>query len=70
MISSFPPFKFDLLILLLEPIEQNVHGSKGVYELVYFVKESKMLEKFKKHAIQSDKCTDGKDQDEIENLVI
>lgn len=31
----------------LEPIEQNVNGNKGIYELVYFVKDSKSLERFK-----------------------
>ena len=39
-----------LLIIIAEPIEQNVHGNKGVYELVYFVKESKAIERFKKQA--------------------
>jgi len=33
--------------LFLEPIEQNVNGSRGIYELVYFVKDSKSLERFK-----------------------
>lgn len=31
------------LISIIEPIEQNVNGNKGVYELVYIVKESKSL---------------------------
>jgi len=27
----------------IEPIEQNVNGSKGVYELVYFLKDSRPI---------------------------
>ncbi|MFS8160266.1 MAG: hypothetical protein ACMG6E_08685 [Candidatus Roizmanbacteria bacterium] len=53
----------------IEPIEQNVHGTKGVYELVYFIKESKSLERFKKHALESDKCIQGKTPEEVERLV-
>jgi len=30
----------------LEPIEQNVFGSKGIYELIYFVKDSRSLDRF------------------------
>jgi len=44
----------------LEPIEQNVNGSKGVYELVYFLKESKPIERFKKMAIENEKHLAGK----------
>jgi hypothetical protein len=58
------------MLSFLEPIEQNVHGSKGIYELVYFVKESKSLSKFRKHALESDRCTDNKTNEEIEKLVI
>jgi hypothetical protein len=46
-----------------------VHGTKGVYELVYFIKESKSLERFKKHALESDKCIQGKTPEEVERLV-
>lgn len=53
----------------LEPIEQNVHGNKGVYELVYFMKESKSLERFRKQAQEFDKLIEGKSDDEIERLV-
>ena len=35
------------IIFDLEPIEQNVSGTKGIYELVYFVKDSKSLKRFK-----------------------
>ena len=53
----------------IEPIEQNVHGAKGVYELVYFMKESKSLDRFKRQAQHLDKLLDGKNDDEVERLV-
>ena len=59
-----------LIIFWSEPIEQNVHGNKGIYELVYFMKDSKSLDKFKKHAIDFDCLVEGKSTDEIENLVL
>lgn len=31
-----------------KPIEQNINGSKGVYELVYFMKDSKALDRFQR----------------------
>jgi hypothetical protein len=46
-----------------------VYGSKGIYELVYFVKESKSLERFKKAALESDKLIENKNVEEIEKLV-
>ena len=58
-----------IFIVLLEPIEQNVHGTRGVYELVYFVKESKSIERFRKQAEDLHKVTEGKTDDEIERLV-
>jgi len=33
-----------------KPIEQNVHGKKGIYELVYFIKESRSLDRFRRSA--------------------
>ena len=55
--------------LFIEPIEQNVHGNKGVYELVYFIKESKSLQKFKKQAQDLDRMTNSKSDEDIEKLV-
>ena len=46
-----------------------MYGSKGIYELVYFVKESKSLERFRKNALDSDKLIENKGVDEIEKLV-
>jgi jumonji domain-containing protein 2 len=55
-------------LVVRKPIEQNVHGTKGIYELVYFIKESKPVERFKKMVIDLDKLTDGKSDLEIESL--
>jgi hypothetical protein len=33
-----------------KPIEQNVTGNDGIYELVYQKKESRSLKRFKKNA--------------------
>ena len=57
------------LITFIEPIEQNVHGSKGVYELVYFMKDSKTLERFRKSSSTFDKYNLGKNENEMEKLV-
>jgi hypothetical protein len=46
-----------------------VHGNKGVYELVYFVKESKSLDRFKKQSTEFDKLVEGKSDEEVERLV-
>jgi hypothetical protein len=59
-----------LIIALIEPIEQNVHGSKGIYELVYFLKDSRPIERFKKMAMDSEKHIQGKPIDAIEKLVL
>jgi hypothetical protein len=59
-----------LIVPLIEPIEQNVHGSKGVYELVYFLKDSRPIERFKKMAMDSEKHIQGKPIDAIEKLVL
>lgn len=42
---------------------------KGVYELVYFVKESKALDRFRKTSEQYDRLVEGKTDEEIEKLV-
>jgi hypothetical protein len=46
-----------------------VNGSKGVYELVYFVKDSKSLDRFKGQAKSFDSYTMSKSDAEIEQLV-
>lgn len=46
-----------------------MHGSKGVYELVYFMKESKSLQRFRKSAEEFDKLIANKSDEEIERLV-
>ena len=59
-----------LIVFLIEPIEQNVHGSKGVYELVYFLKDSRPIERFKKMAIENERHILAKPIDDIEKLVL
>ena len=54
--------------MCIEPIEQNVHGQKGVYQLVYFMKESKSLERFRKQAEKSNLYLKNKTPIEIERL--
>ncbi len=47
-----------------------MHGSKGVYELVYFLKDSRPIERFKKMALDSERHIQGKSIDAIEKLVL
>jgi hypothetical protein len=58
------------LFSIIEPIEQNVNGTKGVYELVYFLKDSRPIDRFKKMALESEKHIRGKSIEDIERLVI
>lgn len=46
-----------------------MNGSRGVYELVYFVKDSKSLERFQKQAKAFDSYTAAKNDAETERLV-
>ena len=46
-----------------------MNGNKGIYELVYFVKDSKSLERFKNQAKSFDSYTMSKKDAEIEQLV-
>lgn len=62
--------KISMFYFFAEPIEQNVHGNKGIYELVYFMKESKSLERFRKQAEECNKLIEGKSDSEIEKLVL
>jgi hypothetical protein len=54
---------------IIEPIEQNVNGTKGVYELVYFLKDSRTIERFKKSALETEKFILNKSKEDIEKLV-
>ena len=56
-------------LIALEPIEQNVHGEKGIYELVLFMKDTKSIARFKSTAQQFDSYTKSKSNAEIERLV-
>ena len=43
-----------IVFLSLAPIEQNVNGSQGYYQLEYIRKPSKMLQDFKKqHGVRA-----------------
>lgn len=46
-----------------------MNGKNGVYELVYFVKDSKSLQRFKVAASQFDSFTKDKSDAAIERLV-
>jgi hypothetical protein len=46
-----------------------VNGNRGIFELVYFVKDSKSLDRFKAQAKQFDTYTMQKNDAEIEKLV-
>lgn len=46
-----------------------MNGSRGVYELVYFVKDSKNLQRFKSQAVKFDSFSTDKSDAEIEQLV-
>lgn len=44
-------------------------GSKGIFELVYFMKDSRPLERFKKNVEEFDRYMSGKTDEEIERQV-
>ena len=44
-------------------------GSNGVYELVYFMGESRSIAKYRNSVLPMDSTTDGKDIAEVEKLV-
>jgi hypothetical protein len=46
-----------------------VNGTKGVYELVYFLKDSRPIERFKKMALNGEKFLLEKSTDETERQV-
>lgn len=43
-----------------KPIEQNVYGTKGVFEIVNFVQDSKNLHRFERTARTHDAMAHGK----------
>jgi hypothetical protein len=46
-----------------------VHGSKGVYELVYFLKDSRPIDRFKKMAEDGQKFQVDKTTEDVERQV-
>jgi len=51
-----------------KPIEQNVWGHNGVFELMYLLRESRSLEKYRKHVSKFDYCIQSKSSLDIEKL--
>ena len=70
MKKNLESFADTFLFRYSEPIEQNVFAtnSKGVYELTLIEKVSRSIQRFKADAIKFQKITQGKTNQEIENL--
>jgi hypothetical protein len=67
--STLKVSELNFFTLTLEPIEQNVHGQNGIFELALFVKDSKALTRFRSTAQQFDKMVSSKSPPEVEQLV-
>ena len=57
------------MLLTSEPIEQNVQGSQGMYELLYFMRESRTLTQYMKPASKESTLVESKTHDERDKLV-
>lgn len=58
----------DLDLTVQRPIEQNVWGSNGIFELMYLLRESRSLEKYEKYVSKFDYCINKKSNFEVEKL--
>lgn len=58
----------NLGLTVQRPIEQNIWGSNGVFELMYFLRESRSIEKYQKFVGQFDSTIKKKSDFEIEKL--
>lgn len=58
----------NLDLVVQQPIEQNVWGSNGKYELMYMLRESRSLEKYRKFVTKTEHCASKKTYGEIEKL--
>lgn len=56
-------------MILKGPIEQNIYGKGGIYELLLIQKKSATLSDYKKKVSCFDDITENKKPDEIEDLV-
>lgn len=50
------------------PIEQNVWGSNGIFELMYLLRESRSIDKYEKYVSKFDYCIKDKSHYEVEKL--
>jgi jumonji domain-containing protein 2 len=58
----------DLNLTVQRPIEQNVWGNNGIFELMYLLRESRTLEKYEKYVSKFDYCIKQKTNTEVERL--
>lgn len=58
----------DLSLTVQRPIEQNVWGTNGIFELMYILRESRSLEKYEKFVSKFDDTLKNKTNCEIEKL--
>ena len=71
MIQTTLPWTYASRVTALtsEPIEQNVQGSQGMYELLYFMRESRTLTQYMKQARKESTLVESKTHDERDKLV-
>jgi jumonji domain-containing protein 2 len=51
-----------------KPIEQNISGNGGVFEIINFLQDSKNLSRFERSVKPSDLVAEGKEAFEVERL--
>jgi jumonji domain-containing protein 2 len=51
------------------PIEQNTYGKGGIYECLHIQKKSLTYREYRKKTEPFDKIAEGKDPEEVEDLV-
>lgn len=54
---------------LVEPIEQNVSGSNGLYELMYFERDSRPIDRFQKAGAEQERFVKTSTENGVEKLV-
>lgn len=58
----------NLDLRVMKPIEQNVWGNSGIYELLYVLRESRSIEKYRKYVGKFEDSIKNKRPSEIEKL--
>jgi jumonji domain-containing protein 2 len=56
--------------MIPSPIEQNVFGKGGIYECLHIIKKSMNFRDYQKKAADFDNVTNGKSEEEIEQLFL